>query len=110
MSVAQKVPGTSGSGKFRSQDKTLMVREYTDQKGVKQVFEALLPHGRGWNSGEGVIDWINMGWQTSEEYKAVKHRESVAAEQEDAIKKLKAERAELESGNAQKKSKKNEQE
>jgi hypothetical protein len=38
----------------------------------------MLPTAKvGWNQGNGVVDWINLGWQVAEEYDAKKHQEAV---------------------------------
>jgi hypothetical protein len=66
---------------MRSEDKTRMVR----LKDGKVELDAELPHGRGWQHGNGVIDWINMGWIPYDQYMREKHTEEVAARREEEL-------------------------
>jgi hypothetical protein len=66
---------------MRSTERVHMIREETKHDGSIRTIEANLPIGRGWNQGNGVIDWINMGcgWRVYDEYMAEKHKAQVEA-------------------------------
>ena len=87
---------------MRSTQTVEMVREEVQRGGQKIVVRANLPIGRGWQSGAGTIDWINMGWRSADEYDAATHKKMVEAEQL-AAKKLADEQAVVEKAEAAKK-------
>lgn len=66
----------------RSKDTVKMIRTETLRDGKVIEIVADLPIGKGWNAGNGTIDWMNLniGWQPYDKFMSDKHEKAIAAE------------------------------
>ena len=71
---------------FRSKLTADFVREEIQRDGKIITIRATLPIGRGWQGGQGAIDWINLGWRSADEYDAAQNSKKVEEERKAAIK------------------------
>ena len=77
----------TGGNQFRSQQKARMIRMETQRDGSQRLHDAYLPIGRGWNAGNGVLDYINLGWMPYDQWAAEQHKKEVEAKREEKGKK-----------------------